>query len=281
MLYLTLDLEFHDAIKGVNKKEKEMYIFEQDIILKKIFSLLNENNIRISCFVTDEFVKNFYDFFHKYVVKRHEVCCHTSSHLFYRGNNIDDFIKEMRMNKNYLERETGLKCKGFRAPSGVVPNNLISILKKLSFKYDSSIVPGFMPGRFNHSKAPKEPYFPDPFNILIPNKNKNNEIIEFPTLTSKFLKLSMSGIFLSYYNNFIDYKKFESIYGLMYLHAVDFKKFHIFEKSYFWDKLKNTKVYWKFLEFFVQKNKNKDITLCELYQAKIDQLIPILEKSIF
>lgn len=257
MLYLTLDLELHDPIKTLNERKKEKFIFEQEIILKKIFSLLNENNLKISCFITNDFVKNFYDFFHKYVVEKHEIGCHTSDHLFYNGCNIYEFIQNIKNNKMYLEKEIGLKCKGFRAPGGIVPNNLISILKRFDFKYDSSIIPGIMPGRFNYSNAPKEPYFPDFENIFISNTH-NKDIIEFPLLTSKILKISMNGTFFSYYHKFIDLKRYEKIYGVLYFHSSDFKKFNLFEKSFIWDKVRNVKSYWEFINLYTHLNKNTD-----------------------
>lgn len=266
MFHLTLDLELHDPIKELNKKRKDKFILEQDVLLKEIFSRLNGNNLSITCFVTNEFVENFYDFFHKYILKSHEVGCHTTNHLFYTSENLAEFVDSIEKNKAYLEKETGLTCQGFRAPGGIVPISLIEILKKLGFKYDSSIVPGRMPGRFNYSRAPKNPYFPDFDNIFLLNKN-NKKIIEFPLLTSKILKLSMNGVFFGYYNNFIDINKYEKKYAAVYLHPCDFKKFNIFEKAYFWDKIKNTKSYWRFLDIFVQTNKNKDTRLCKLYNT--------------
>lgn len=271
MFHLTLDLELYDPLKKLNENVIEKFNSEQEIILKKIFLLLNENTIKISCFVTNEFVDSFYDFFHKYVVEKHEVGCHTANHLFYNEETLTEFIQNIRKNKTYLEKETGLECKGFRAPGGIVPINLITILKKMNFKYDSSVVPGIMPGRFNHSKSPKEPYFPDYDNIYSPGV-KNMKIIEFPLLTSKMIKLSMNGFFFSYYNRFINLKKYERNYGTTYLHPYDFKKFNIFDKSFLWDKIKDTNSNWRFLCIYVQKRKNTDNRLCNLYRDEIERL---------
>ena len=161
MFNISIDLELYDPIKNLDKKTKVKFITEQEKVLKEVFSLFNENNVKISCFVTNEFVDNFFDFFHKYIVEKHEVGCHTSNHIFYNGNNIEVFAKDIKKNKTFLEKETGLKCQGFRAPGGVVPKNLASVLKKIYLKYDSSVIPGFVPGRFNQSSSPRTPYFPD------------------------------------------------------------------------------------------------------------------------
>jgi hypothetical protein len=80
----------------------------------------------------------------------------------------------------------------------------------------------------------------------------------------------MNGIFFSFYGNFIDLKKYDGNYGLLDFHPSDFKNFSIFEKSYFWDKIKSTKPYWKFLDVYIQQNKNKDIRLCKLYHIKLN-----------
>jgi len=257
MLILTFDLELHDPIKKLSKNEKEKFIFEQEEILIKIFSFLNNNNLHITCFVTNEFVKNYYDFFHKYVVGNHEVACHTSDHLLYNGHNLEKFNFNIKDNKQFLEKEIGLGCNGFRAPGGLVPKNLIFLLKKYSFKYDSSIIPGIMPGRYYHIRGKKEPYYPDFENIFIPSKS-NKEILEFPLLTSKIIKLSMNGIFFFYYSRFINLNKYDRKYGTIYLHPCDFKKFYFFDKTYFWDKIKNVEPYWHFLKNYTYENKNND-----------------------
>lgn len=264
MFHLTFDLELYDPVKNLNEKTKEKFISEQEIILKKIFSLLNKNNVRVSCFVTNEFVDNFYDFFHKFVVENHEVGCHTANHFFYTEDNLQGFVHNIEENKKYLERETGLTCQGFRSPGGIVPKNLINILKKFEFKYDSSIVPGIMPMRFNHSKSPQEPYFPD-FNDIFITGKKNNKILEFPLIVSKILRVSINGFFFSYYNKFINFNRYDEDYGIVYLHPYDFKKFNFFDKSYIWDKIKLTKSNWHFLNIYTHLNKNTDNRLSSLY----------------
>jgi len=265
MFHLTFDLELYDPVKSLKKKAKDKFISEQEEILKKLFSLFNKNKIKVSCFVTNEFVDNFYEFFHEYIVGIHEIGCHTANHLFYNKRNMEEFVQNITKNKIYLEKETGLNCYGFRAPGGVIPNNLIHILKQLEFKYDSSVVPGFMPGRFNNSRAPKEPYFPDFNNVFLPSKT-NKQIIEFPLLTSRIIKLSMNGFFFSYYNKFIDLDKYNQKYGAVYLHPYDFKRFGLCDKSYIWDKMKFTKSNWEFLEIYVCMNKHIDATLIRLME---------------
>jgi peptidoglycan/xylan/chitin deacetylase (PgdA/CDA1 family) len=272
MFHLTLDLELYDPIKDLNNKMKEKFILEQEAILKKIFSLLNKNKVRISCFVTNEFVDDFYDFFHKYVIKNHEVGCHTANHFFYRPGKHAELIDSIKKNKAFLERETGLICQGFRAAGGVIPINLIKILKELNFKYDSSLIPGFVPGRLNYSKGIKKPYFPDFDNIFV-SSSENNEIIEFPLLVSKIINLSMNGVFFSYFNKIVDLKKYDNKYGVVYLHPYDFKYFHLTDKSYMWDKMKNTKFNWDFLFDYICIGKNLDKRLCKLYEKISEESI--------
>jgi len=289
MFRLTFDLELYDPVKNLDEKTKEEFISKQEIILKKIFSLLNENHVKISCFVTNEFVDNFYDFFHKFVVENHEVGCHTANHFFYTEDSLQGFIHNIEENKKHLENETGLKCQGFRSPGGIVPKNLINILKKFEFKYDSSIVPGITPGRVNYSKCPQEPYFPDFNNIFIAGK-ENNKVLEFPLIVSKMLRVSMNGFFFSYYNKFIDLKKYEwdftilknpvfltnstmylhpkykEDYGTTYLHPYDFKKYRFFDKSYIWDKIKLTDSNWRFLNIYVNTQRSTDNRLITFYK---------------
>ena len=271
MFHLTFDLELHDPIKKLDIIPKEQFFIEQEITLKKIFSFINKNDIKISCFVTNDFVKEYYDFFHYYIVNHHEIGAHTADHLFYNGTNKVDFIKSIKKNKTLLEKETGCKCQGFRAPGGVVPKDIISILKKLNFKYDTSLLPGIMIGRYNYSHRRKHPYFPSYNNIFISDR-KNKEIIEFPLLTSKYLNMSMNGIFFSFYNIFINRYYHDKLCSVLYLHPSDFKKIGLFEKSFFWDKIKWTKRYWSFLKDYVTINKNRDVSLFATYLDLISNI---------
>jgi hypothetical protein len=267
LLHLTFDLELYDPIKKLDAKTKEKYFLEQEKILKEIFSKINNNNIKISCFVTNEFVDVYNDFFHRHLVKYHEIGCHTANHLFYDNNDLSKFIKNIKKNKKRLERESVLKCIGFRAPGGFVPKNLIEILKRNDFKYDSSIVPGIMIGRYNHLGCPKHPYYPS-FDNIFRSNDSNKEIIEFPLLTSKFLNLSMNGIFFSIYGRFIKLTEYENSYAAIYFHPSDFKKFKFFEKSFIWDKIKFTKIYWKFLNEYIKIYANLDTRLKVCYHIE-------------
>jgi hypothetical protein len=272
MFHLTIDLELYDPIKNWNQKMKEKFILEQEEILKKIFSLLNKNKIKISCFVTNEFVIDFYDFFHKYVINNHEVGCHTANHFFYRRDRYSEFIESIEKNKVFLEKETGLICQGFRAAGGLIPIDLIKIINKLNFKYDSSLIPGILPGRLNYSKGLKKPYFPDFDNIFIPS-SKNKEIIEFPLLVSRTINLSMNGVFFSYYNKIIDLKKFDNQYCTVYLHPCDFQHFRFTDKPYIWDRLKNSKSNWDFLFEYLRNGRNLDNNLYALYEKISGEII--------
>ncbi|MDG6219446.1 MAG: polysaccharide deacetylase family protein [Candidatus Thermoplasmatota archaeon] len=263
MFIITFDLELYDPMKSYSDNVFEKYIKDQETILKNIFSLFYKNKIRISCFVTNEFVKYYYDFFHKYIVSNHEISCHTANHLFFNGTNLEEYVDNIRENKRLLERESGKKCLGFRSPGGQIPNNLISILKKLNIKYDSSVIPGILPGRFNNSKAPKEPYFPNYNNIFVPDST-NTEVIEFPLLTSRTLRISMNGFFFSYYSKFIDLDEYKNNFGVIYLHPSDFKRFKLFEKTFIWDKIKLTKNNWNFLSKYVNTIKKTDLRLINL-----------------
>jgi hypothetical protein len=270
MLHLTFDLEIYDAIKNWDEIRKKQFFEKQEEILIKIFKYINESNIKITCFITNEFIDYHNDFFHKYIVSNHETACHTADHLFYNGTNLEEFVNNICKNKSVLEKETGKKCLGFRAPSGQVPNTLISILKKLSFKYDSSVIPGILPGRFNNSNAPKKPYFPNYNNIFVPDST-NTDIIEFPLLTSKILKISMNGILFSFYYPFVKVHYFTQPSCVLYLHPSDFLKFNIIDRTFFWDKTKFTKFYWAFIQQYINHYHGKDLRLITLYK-KINKL---------
>lgn len=268
MIHLTLDLEFYDPIKSIEPKLKEKFIQEQKKVLKRVFKTINRNQIKITCFVTNEFVETFGDLFQEYVVEFHEVACHTEKHGFYNKKNIRNFADSIKNNKRYLEKLIGRECIGFRSPGGIVPRNLPEILQNNGFLYDSSIIPGIVPGRIVNLRSPRVPYSPQKKDIFKVSKT-STKFMEFPLLTSKVLKLSMSGFFCSYYSNFIKFNNNKDRYATLYLHPYDFVDLRKYAQSYLWDRIKITDNNWKLLSRYAKHRKSQDCRLSTLYEKTI------------
>ena len=115
---------------------------------EKVLDLLDKHKIKATFFVTGVFAQSN-KFLIKKISKKHEVASHGYSHQ-------DDYKtldKETAYNLLYktniiLKKITSKNIIGYRAPR--FRGTTLDILKRLGFKYDSSINPILIPGRYNY-----------------------------------------------------------------------------------------------------------------------------------
>lgn len=260
MYHFTIDLEVYDPIKN-DKDNFDQYIEDATKIIDYIFDKLNKKKIKITCFVTNEFVNNFYEKFEKKIYPYHEISCHTTTHYFYNGKNERKFFESIKKNKLYLEKITGKKCYGLRCPGGIFPKNLLLYLIKLNFKYDSSVIPGIVPGRHYNFLSPKHPYYPDKNNMYKIGRNQR-KIIEFPLSVLPFFRISTNGLFYPYF-----FTPFKNYYynkeTTTFVHLREF--FDIPGKNFIWDRLKYKKGTKSTFNGLINLNKNRDMSLIERF----------------
>jgi peptidoglycan/xylan/chitin deacetylase (PgdA/CDA1 family) len=255
MYHFTIDLELYDPIKK-DKKHFEQYVDDTKKIIDYIFDKLNKKKIKITCFLTNEFVDNFYEKCEEKIFPYHEISCHTSTHCYYNRKNKKQFFDSIKENKSYLEKIIGKNCYGFRAPSCMIPKDLGSFLIKLGFKYDSSVVPGIIPGRQYKLLSPKHPYYPDKNNIFKKSDNQD-KLIEFPLAVLPVFNISANGFLYPYL--FYPYQKyFYNNNTTTYVHLVNF--YNVFGKNYLRDYFKNKYVSLRFFNNIIEKYKNCDLS---------------------
>lgn len=256
MYHFTVDLEIYDPIKN-DKNYFDKYLKDTNKIIDYVFDKLNENKIKITCFVTNEFVENFYEKFKKKICPYHEISCHTANHNFYNGANEKQFFASIKKNKSYLEEVTGRICYGFRSPGGVAPKNLVLYLSKLDFKYDSSVIPGVIPGRHYNFFSPKYPYHPDKYNIYKKGFNQKS-LLEFPLSVLPFFRISVNGFF--YPCLFVPFKKYYwKKETTTFVHLQDF--YDTAGKKFIWDYLNFKKIGLGYFYELANVYKNSDLSL--------------------
>ena len=110
----------------------------------------------------------------------------------------------------------GANVVGFRAPFGIYPSELTNILKKYNYKYDSSTIAGWFPGRYNEIKNSKP-------------KTLQNGIIKLPVPNFSQLKIPAG---LSYIR--LLHPMFRNSFAkdpyMIYLHLHEFNKGRISNK---------------------------------------------------
>ncbi len=172
-ILLTFDLEEFDLPRnyGIRLTEQDEFDISKKG-LKFLSDLLSKYNISATFFTTTNFAKKYPKQIRELKKVGHEIASHGLIHSdSYIGE--DNFTK-IKKAKQELEKITKTKIKGFRAPRLEIKN--ISKLNELSFIYDSSLHPVFIPGRY--------------FNLFKPRKtHKIGKIIEIPLSTLPFVRL--------------------------------------------------------------------------------------------
>lgn len=158
---LTVDLE-NDF--GVFETTKCMEV------LPKFVKMLDRNGIEATFFVNGELLPKF-NVILKEISKKHEIACHGLNHDKLTDKPIEQVKNELIEVKELFKKNLGIDPVGFRAPFFMINDDILKMLPKVGFKYDSSVVPGFHLSEFLREfpnfkifktfnfKDKKEPYY--------------------------------------------------------------------------------------------------------------------------
>jgi len=140
---LSFDLEeFNLPLEyDVNISREEQFKFSF-LGLKKILDLLDEHKIKSTFFTTASFASKYPRTIKK-ISENHEIASHGLHHDI-KGYNEQETMKSKEIIENIINK----KINGFRCPKLQKPN--FNSLNRIGFKYDSSICPTYLPGRYNN-----------------------------------------------------------------------------------------------------------------------------------
>lgn len=137
--------------------------------LKKILDVLKNNHVRATFFCTVNFAKEQPELIRRLIEEKHEVACHGVDH--FKPTETD--AKEC---KEFLKKKFEIVTIGWRQPRMQTIN--YSFLKDCGFKYDSSVNPAFIPGRYNNMRKSRKPYL-------------ENGVLEIPTSVATILRVPL------------------------------------------------------------------------------------------
>lgn len=147
---LSFDLEEFDLPR---EKGKDISLKEGVKVssegLEKIINVLDKEGIRATFFTTGNFAKMRPELVLELKNKGHEIACHGVDHF-------EPAESDVRESKKIVEEVTGSKVKGYRQPRMFKIN--YDELQRYGYKYDSSVNPAFIPGRYNNFKTPRKVY---------------------------------------------------------------------------------------------------------------------------
>ncbi len=174
-ILLSFDLEEFDLPLeyGVKIPKQEQFEFSFRG-LNKIQSLLEKHKIKATFFTTASFALKYPEVL-KEMSKVHEIASHNLHHQVKEYKE-----EEVKSSKQIIEKIINNKIKGFRSPRLKKPD--YDSLKKLGFKYSSSLSPTYLPKRYNN-------YF-EKRGITL-----KKGVIEVPGSTLKIIRIPLSWIF--------------------------------------------------------------------------------------
>ena len=185
---MSVDLEDYFCDLPIQEWSKFQSRIENttDVILE----IFNQYDVKSTFFTVGYFADKFPKLIKKIFDAGHELGTHTYSHMDIRKSNPQEFEKDLTRSINAIEKITGEKVLGFRAPLFSVNQNnswVFDILKKY-LKYDSSVLPTKTP-LYGINGAPREIYHPSSTDFT---KNDHNEsFIEIPPTTYRIAKYNL------------------------------------------------------------------------------------------
>ena len=171
MIFLSFDIEEFDIPQKHNPNYKTMElgmdvsIFGTNIIL----DILASENVKATFFCTANFAIHAPNIIQRIANEGHEIASHGYNHSCPRESDI-------YLSKIELEKITGMKITGFRQPQMMSAE--FEQLLKCGYKYNASINPTFIPGRYNHLLTPRYPL-------------SKNGIVEIPASVTPFFKIPL------------------------------------------------------------------------------------------
>lgn len=174
-----------------------------------VLKILRDANIKATFYCTANYARHKPDIIHQIVNEGHELASHGYFH--------SEFIPEhLASSKRVLEELADTPVKGYRM-ARMMPVDEKEILKA-GYKYNSSINPTWLPGRYNNFKRPRKWFWQDGV-LQIPSSV--SPVIRFPLFWLSFHNLPLS--ILKWLSD-ITYRK--DGYLNLYFHPWEFTDLH-------------------------------------------------------
>jgi len=174
---LTIDVEFyHHAFSERNMPVDEQNLAYRDKGTEKLLGLLRSCHVKATFFVLGTFAERHPDIVRNIASDGHEIGVHSYSHKSVKQQSPEEFAKDLKMAKKAVEKASGQKAIGYRAPFfsfDESDSRYVKALVDAGFRYDSSTNPIL---KMLHGHPGNNPRF---HRI----KSQNKEFLELPLAT--------------------------------------------------------------------------------------------------
>ena len=162
---------------------------EYDFLTKpthRTLNMLDELEIQATFFVVADVVDNYPGLVEEISDRGHEIGCHGLHHECAINPDTkearftsEEYRKKLEQARDILKDASGQKITGFRAPNAYVSGWMLDVLRKLGFRYDSSVAKNSLYNKTDSTLEEVEttPYTPARGSLLPGN---GRDLIEFP-----------------------------------------------------------------------------------------------------
>ncbi|MDO4790047.1 MAG: polysaccharide deacetylase family protein [Porphyromonas sp.] len=207
MVFLSFDIEEFDAPIEFGcpiSFEKQIDISARGT--EAVLDLLKEKGVKATFFCTATFAMERPNLIQRIVQEGHELASHGFYHSSFK-------IEDLLNSRLKLQEISGYDVVGFRMPR--MQNVPGYAIKQAGYKYDSSLNPTWMPGRYNNLGKPTRPFIsPDQLPILPASVTP---ILRFPLFWLSFHNLPME-----IFNDLCLYTYRNKSYFNIYFHPWEF-----------------------------------------------------------
>jgi peptidoglycan/xylan/chitin deacetylase (PgdA/CDA1 family) len=123
---------------------------------RRLLKLIGSEGVRATFFITGFFASKRPELVREIADMGNEIANHGLRH--YRPVVEPDGMGSIRESGEILERVTGMRPLGYREPRLKIGPSVIGALGRLGYAYDSSILPAYVPGRYNGLRARPAPF---------------------------------------------------------------------------------------------------------------------------
>lgn len=224
-------------------KDKE-YIYSQ--ALPVLLNLLKKSQSKATFMIIgqDLKLKACLTFCKKVLSQGHEIANHSFDHPISFGTMSYEQKKQQIVKTHQrITKICGKKPVGFRGPGYYQDKEIITILQKLNYQYDASVIPGFSQilmsayafirggqnryktfGRLNYILNQEHPY-------IVKGIHQNKKLLELPISVLPFLRFPLHTTFayflgIRYRQLILSFLKSKPKYVLYLFHAIDFVDLH-------------------------------------------------------
>jgi len=133
----------------------------------RILDILKRNGVKATFFCTGNFAEHAPFIMTRIMNEGHEVACHGVDHW-------QPKVTDVAMSKQIVERVTGRQVYGYRQPRMFPVSD--EAIAEAGYRYNSSLHPAFIPGRYMHLTEPRRPFY-------------KGEVLEIPASVTPWFRL--------------------------------------------------------------------------------------------